>query len=138
MTTKDGHVKWVCRDHYRAGYQGAHTRKLHEVVKLAGGDFDEQRGRVKIDLKSSFAAAELYDAISKAKGVLDLDVSLSWNFVRADSVELKAMISVSNIKSVTVRLPLAGYFTVVDTLVKTPFKNIMTITKELSRTFSSE
>ncbi|KAF9087986.1 hypothetical protein BGX27_002813 [Mortierella sp. AM989] len=138
MTTKDGHVKWVCRDHYRAGYQEVHTRRLHEVVKLAGGNFDEQRGRVEIDLKSNFAAAELYDAISKAKGVLDLDVSLSWNFVRADSVKLKSIISVSNIKSVTVRLPLAGYFTVVDTLVKTPLKNIMTVTKELSSTYAFE
>ncbi|KAI8594932.1 hypothetical protein EDD21DRAFT_409466, partial [Dissophora ornata] len=31
MTTKDGHVKWVCRHHYRAGYQEAHTQKLRDV-----------------------------------------------------------------------------------------------------------
>lgn len=35
MTTRDGHVKWVCRDHYRAGYQVQHMQKLRDVVKLA-------------------------------------------------------------------------------------------------------
>ncbi|KAI8597044.1 hypothetical protein EDD21DRAFT_229367 [Dissophora ornata] len=47
MTTKDGHVKWVCRHHYRAAYQEAHTQKLRDVVKLAEGVFDEQLGSIK-------------------------------------------------------------------------------------------
>jgi len=37
MTTADGHVKWVCHDHYRAGYQEAHAQKLRDIVKLANG-----------------------------------------------------------------------------------------------------
>ncbi|KAF9176758.1 hypothetical protein BGZ50_009716 [Haplosporangium sp. Z 11] len=84
MTTNDGHVKWVCRDHYRAGYQEAHTQKLRNVVKLARGTFDEQLGRIEITLKSSFAAAEFYDAIHKAKGVLELIVDLNWECARSD------------------------------------------------------
>ncbi|KAF9346080.1 hypothetical protein BGX26_002441 [Mortierella sp. AD094] len=104
MTTKDGHVKWVCRDHYRAGYQEKHTQKLRDVVKLAGGEFDEQLGKIKITLESSFAAAELYDAINEAKGVLDLDMKLHWNQEYADFVKLKDMISKSNIKSIIVNL----------------------------------
>ncbi|KAI8604941.1 hypothetical protein EDD21DRAFT_401628 [Dissophora ornata] len=75
MTTKVGHVKWVCCHHYRAGYQVTHTQKLHDVVKLAGGVFDEQLGSIKVTLKSSFAAAEFYEAISEAKvDVYDLDI----------------------------------------------------------------
>ncbi|KAI8603126.1 hypothetical protein EDD21DRAFT_370010 [Dissophora ornata] len=104
MTTKDGHVKWVCRDHYRAGYQEAHTQKLHDVIKLAIGKFDEQLGRVEITLRSSFAAVEFYDAISKAKGVLNLCIELSWDQQYADFVKLKDMVSKSNIRSIKVDL----------------------------------
>ncbi|KAF9952495.1 hypothetical protein BGZ70_000587 [Mortierella alpina] len=104
MTTESGHVKWVCRDHYRAGYQEALTQKLRDVVKLNIGTFDEQMARIEITLKSSFAAAEFYAAIHKAKGVLDLDVSLQWNQGQADFSKLRDMISTSNIRSIKVDL----------------------------------
>jgi len=80
MTTKNGRVKWVCCDHYRASYQEANTQKLRDVVRLVEGKFDEQLGRVEIALKSSFAS------ISKAKSVLNLYIKLSWNQQHADLV----------------------------------------------------
>jgi len=52
MTTPNGHVKWVCREHYRAGYLEAHTQKLRDVVRLADGTFDEQLGKVDIVLNA--------------------------------------------------------------------------------------
>ncbi|KAF9271089.1 hypothetical protein BGZ88_006859, partial [Linnemannia elongata] len=84
MTTSDGHVKWVCRDHYRAGYQEKHVQMLRDVVKLAQGEFDEQLGKITITLRSSFAAAEFYSAVIKAKGVLELIVELRWECTRSD------------------------------------------------------
>ncbi|KAG0334005.1 hypothetical protein BG000_008716 [Podila horticola] len=84
MTTSAGHVKWVCRDHYRASYLEMHTQKLRDMVKLAKGEFDEQLGRVTITLKSSFTAAEFYNAVIKAKGVLELVIYLSWECTRSD------------------------------------------------------
>ncbi|KAF9432945.1 hypothetical protein BGZ76_010115, partial [Entomortierella beljakovae] len=85
MTTKDGHVKWVCRNHYRAGYQEMHTQKLRDVVNLAGGVFDEQLGSIKVNLESSFRAVEFYEAINKAKaGVYDLDIRLDWDCTKSD------------------------------------------------------
>ncbi|KAF9312585.1 hypothetical protein BG006_004327, partial [Podila minutissima] len=90
MTTSDGHVKWVCLDHYRASYQEAQTQKLRDVVKLAQGEFDEQLGRITITLHSSFAAAEFYNAVRKAKGVLELIVDLSWECTRSDLEQLEA------------------------------------------------
>ncbi|KAF9320066.1 hypothetical protein BG006_002863, partial [Podila minutissima] len=104
MTTKEGHVKWVCRDHYRAGYQEKHTQMLREVVTLQQGLFNEQLGRIEIILKSSIAAAEFYDAVRKAKGVLDLDVSLQWSQEQSDFSKLKDMVSNSNIRSIKVDL----------------------------------
>ncbi|KAK3819060.1 MAG: hypothetical protein J3R72DRAFT_529307 [Linnemannia gamsii] len=84
MATSDGHIKWVCRDHYRAGYQEKHVQKLRDVMNLAQGVFDEQLGKVKITLRSSFAATEFYSAIIKAKGVLELIVELRWECSRSD------------------------------------------------------
>lgn len=84
MTTSDEHVKWVCRDHYRAGYQEAHTEKLRDVVKVSGGLLDEQLGKIEIALNSSSTATELYGAFSKGKRVYELNVDLKWEFVKKD------------------------------------------------------
>ncbi|KAF9993363.1 hypothetical protein BGZ79_001988, partial [Entomortierella chlamydospora] len=89
MATSSGHVKWVCRDHYRASYQEKQTQKLRDVVKLAQGEFDEQMGKITITLTSSIAAAEFYSAISKAKGVLELALSLSWECTTSDLERLE-------------------------------------------------
>ncbi|KAG0274110.1 hypothetical protein BGZ96_004491, partial [Linnemannia gamsii] len=84
MATFEGHVKWVCRDHYKNSYQEKHVQKLREVVQLAQGEFDEQLGKITITLRSSFAADEFYSAVSKAKGVLELRVELRWECSRRD------------------------------------------------------
>ncbi|KAG0051211.1 hypothetical protein BGZ83_003996 [Gryganskiella cystojenkinii] len=84
MTTSDGHVKWVCQDHYRAGYQEAHIQRLREVLKLQRGQFDEQLGRITITLKSSFAATEFFNAFNKARGVVELAVDLTNECSRND------------------------------------------------------
>ncbi|KAI8604594.1 hypothetical protein EDD21DRAFT_411928 [Dissophora ornata] len=98
MTTKDGYVKWVCRHHYRAGYQQAHTQKLRDVVMLAQGVFDEQLGSIKVTLKSSFAAAEFYEALSKAKaGVCDLDITFNWDCSRSDLEAFEKALKMSSV-----------------------------------------
>ncbi|KFH62132.1 hypothetical protein MVEG_11771 [Podila verticillata NRRL 6337] len=76
MTTSDGHIKWVCHDHYRVNYQETHVQRLRDVVKLAQGEFDEQLGRITITLTSSLAATDFYHAIRPVKSVLELNVDL--------------------------------------------------------------
>ncbi|KAF9536368.1 hypothetical protein EC957_011235, partial [Mortierella hygrophila] len=97
MATSDGHVKWVCRDHYRASYQEKYTQKLRDVVKLARGEFDEQLGRVEIVLRSRFAAAEFYKAVSKAKGILELIMDWDWECTRSDLEELEKALKISTV-----------------------------------------
>ncbi|KAI8597484.1 hypothetical protein EDD21DRAFT_407566 [Dissophora ornata] len=98
MTTKDGYIKWVCRHHYRASYQEALTQKLCDVVKLAGGVFDEQLGSIKVTLKSSFAAAEFNEALSKAKaGVYDLDITFDWDCSRTDLEAFEKALKMSSV-----------------------------------------
>ncbi|KAF8971967.1 hypothetical protein BGZ46_010199 [Entomortierella lignicola] len=98
MTTKDGHIKWVCRHHYQAGHQEARTQKLRDVVKLARGIFDEQLGSIKIILESSFAAAEFYDAISKAGvDIYDLDITFDWDYSTTDLEAFENALKVSSV-----------------------------------------
>ncbi|KAF8922783.1 hypothetical protein BGZ58_003794, partial [Dissophora ornata] len=98
MTTKDGHVKWVCHHHHRAGCRDIHTQKLRNAVKLAGGVFDEQFGSIKVTFRSNFSAAEFYDAISKAKvGVYDLDISLCWDYSMSDLEAFENALKMSSI-----------------------------------------
>ncbi|KAG0311070.1 hypothetical protein BGZ99_010405 [Dissophora globulifera] len=89
MTTQDGHVKWVCHDHYRTGYQEEDAQNLRDVVNLARGEFDEQLGRITIALTSGFAATEFYKAVRKGNGVLELVLNLNWACDRSDLEELK-------------------------------------------------
>ncbi|KAF9112498.1 hypothetical protein BGX30_007266, partial [Mortierella sp. GBA39] len=86
MATSEGHVKWVCRHQYRASYEQKYTQKLRDVVKLAKGELDEQPRRIEIVLRSRFAAAEFYNTVSKAKGVLE--VIMDWDS-RSDHEELE-------------------------------------------------
>ncbi|KAF9944967.1 hypothetical protein BGZ70_004168, partial [Mortierella alpina] len=104
MTTSDGHVKWVCRDHYRASYQEKQVEKLREVVKLARGEFDEQLGRITITLTSSLEAAEFYTAVSKAKGVLEVDISLKWECTKSDLDSFRAALKSTRVTIVRVCL----------------------------------
>ncbi|KAG0309776.1 hypothetical protein BGZ98_008233 [Dissophora globulifera] len=104
MTTKDGHLKWVCRDHYQAGYQEELTQKLRDVVKLARGEFDEQLGRITTTLKSGYAATEFYKALCKGDGVLELILNLSWECERSDLEELRDALKRSRVSILRINI----------------------------------
>ncbi|KAF9942157.1 hypothetical protein BGZ67_002792 [Mortierella alpina] len=106
ITTKHGHVKWVCKDHYREGYQAANNMRLCETVKTARGVIDEQVGKVVVSLKSAVAAAQLYGALLKSQGIYELDLTLEWNQENADLVRLKETIKKSTITTLTLNLHL--------------------------------
>ncbi|KAG0041438.1 hypothetical protein BGZ83_001798, partial [Gryganskiella cystojenkinii] len=108
MTTSDGHVKWVCLDHYRAGYQEAHTQKLREVVDLARGKFDEQLGKVTITLFSKLTASEFYSSLSKAKGVLELNVILGHECSRSELQGLEVALKKSRVSILRLNLCVFG------------------------------
>ncbi|KAG0375297.1 hypothetical protein BGX24_009306, partial [Mortierella sp. AD032] len=100
MTTSDGHVKWVCHDHYRACYQEKHTKALREVVKLTRGEFDEQLGSITMTLGSSIAATDFYNAVKQAKGILELNVDLTWRCTRSDFEELGNVLKKSGVSEI--------------------------------------
>ncbi|KAG0344009.1 hypothetical protein BG005_002083, partial [Podila minutissima] len=97
MMTSDGGVKWVCLDHYRASYQKTQTQKLRDVVQLARGEFDEQRGRITVTLKSSLATTEFCNAVSTAKSVLGLNVDFGRECTRKDLKTLEKALKDSRV-----------------------------------------
>ncbi|KAG0371600.1 hypothetical protein BGX24_001446 [Mortierella sp. AD032] len=78
MTTSDGHVKWVCRDHYRAIYQEKHTQTLRDVVNLV----QEKEHRVLVEtfkINSTLTTSNLIKSSIGDNGVKALAEALKTN-----------------------------------------------------------
>ncbi|KAG0228365.1 hypothetical protein BGX31_006595, partial [Mortierella sp. GBA43] len=50
IVTSEGHVKWVCIDHYKATYRASSIQHLKEVVSINRGTFIEETGRIEIKI----------------------------------------------------------------------------------------
>ncbi|CAO3566859.1 unnamed protein product [Mortierella alpina] len=78
IATDEGHVKWVCLDHYREEYMGSAKARFSETVAQNMGEYDEHYGRVKIRLSTPLTASQFYDGLAMAKGVTELDFRFGW------------------------------------------------------------
>ncbi|KAF9932720.1 hypothetical protein BGZ67_004596 [Mortierella alpina] len=58
--TVEGHVKWVCMDHYRENYSQMAVEAFRPTMDSLGGSFDENIGLVQVKLQSSRSANQLY------------------------------------------------------------------------------
>ncbi|KAG0293835.1 hypothetical protein BGZ96_002219 [Linnemannia gamsii] len=97
MVTSEGHVKWVCLDHYRSTYNNIAVDELKEVIQVNGGSFEEHTGRVEISLSSSIIAGQFYRAMERGRFIQELKVALAWTTNTADSKALLDAIHRSNI-----------------------------------------
>jgi hypothetical protein len=95
--TTDGHVKWVCVDHYRERHQKKCARALHDAVDDIEGSFDENAGCVSVCLPSRREAEMFYLALEKAKGVCDLNIGFKWNTTHQDFKRLRDTLAKTNI-----------------------------------------
>ncbi|KAF9308043.1 hypothetical protein BGZ91_008001, partial [Linnemannia elongata] len=78
--TDEGHVKWVCLDHYRENYQESTVKEFQRVLDSMGGSVDEHLGRVEVKLRSRVLADKFWSVLGKARSgsVHELDVDLDW------------------------------------------------------------
>ncbi|KAF8927517.1 hypothetical protein BGZ47_002108, partial [Haplosporangium gracile] len=78
--TDEGHVKWVCIDHYRENYQESAVKEFQRVLDSVGGSVDEHLGRVEVKLRSRVLADKFSSVLGKARSgsVHELDVDLDW------------------------------------------------------------
>ncbi|KAF9922854.1 hypothetical protein FBU30_007020, partial [Linnemannia zychae] len=104
IVTTEGHVKWVCLDHYRHSYKSKAMKELRDVVESNDGLYDENTGRVIIKLASPIAARQFYSALAQSRFVTELEISLLWETTLQDLQTLKDAIQHSNI----VHLKLTG------------------------------
>lgn len=74
------------------------------MVKLVRGKFDGQLGKINIVLRSSFAAAEFYNAFSKAKDVLELIIDMNWACTQSDLDELEDTLKKSRVSILRLNL----------------------------------
>ncbi|KAG0248331.1 hypothetical protein BGZ95_008108, partial [Linnemannia exigua] len=82
--TKNGHVKWVCIDHYRLAYKEHDQQAFTTAVELNGGRYDPHLGKATVKLGSKIRAAEFFDALAKARHLDELDVTFNWKFSTGD------------------------------------------------------
>ncbi|KAI8596605.1 hypothetical protein EDD21DRAFT_357998 [Dissophora ornata] len=100
--TDKGHVKRVCNDHFRENYRYSSMQKLKELVAANGGSYNEVTGSIRISLTSKSRAKRFYDAIVKARGIQELDITFEWDATLSDLRTFKSAVSTANIIKLTV------------------------------------
>ncbi|KAG0324895.1 hypothetical protein BGZ99_001314 [Dissophora globulifera] len=101
IVTLEGHVKWVCMDHYRENYRQISIQQFKDVVASNRGEFDQKRGSVRIHLKTSTLAKQFYDALVKVRGVSTLSITLEWDATMSDLRTLASAVNKTNITGMT-------------------------------------
>jgi hypothetical protein len=95
--TTNGHVKWLCIDHYREGHQEAAAEMIRNTVGLLSGSFDENTGRVDVTLQSGAQADQLCLALEKARSVHELQINFSWSTSKSDFRRLRNVLARTNV-----------------------------------------
>ncbi|KAK3821863.1 MAG: hypothetical protein J3Q66DRAFT_427847 [Benniella sp.] len=106
VVTHEGHVKWVCFDHYRVNYRESAMKELRETVNQHMGKFNEDVGRIEIDITTSLLARSFYEAMVKARGTHELTITLKWDATMDDLRELCDAVTKANV----IRMTLNGAF----------------------------
>ncbi|KAF9147314.1 hypothetical protein BG015_011079 [Linnemannia schmuckeri] len=84
IVTQQGHVKWVCINHYRLTYKEQGQQAFITAVELNGGDYDPHLGKVTVSLGSKIQATGFFDALAKARRVNELIVTFDWEGTTSD------------------------------------------------------
>ncbi|KAG0311924.1 hypothetical protein BGZ97_011554 [Linnemannia gamsii] len=105
IATEQGHVKWVCFDHYQEKYRATALASFIQSVETAGGTYDSHLGQVTISLNSGTAFKDFFQRLSsQAPAVQTLDVTLDWDFGTGDLATLVDMVAKSNVKTIKLDL----------------------------------
>ncbi|CAO3568642.1 unnamed protein product [Mortierella alpina] len=101
--TDEGHVKWVCIDHFRENYQESTAEDFQRMLDSVAGSFDKSKGRVEVKLRSRVLAEQFFTAFGKARSVYDLDVAFEWACTTSDLELLERGLQLSRVATVAVR-----------------------------------
>ncbi|KAF9977222.1 hypothetical protein BGZ75_010364 [Mortierella antarctica] len=101
IVTLEGHVKWVCQEHYSENYQQANIQKLIDMIEVNSGLIDQKEGNVSIILQSRVTAQQFYAALTAARGIQKLTITLQWDATHDDLRAFKDAITKANILSLS-------------------------------------
>ncbi|KAF9945109.1 hypothetical protein BGZ72_001648, partial [Mortierella alpina] len=107
--TDEGHVKWVCIDHYRENYLESTVKDFQRTVDAVGGLFDKSLGRIEVTLRSRVLAEQFFSALGKARSVYELDIVFEWACTTSDLELLEVTLKKSRVA--TLRLDLRKFQT---------------------------
>ncbi|KAF9096650.1 Type I transmembrane sorting receptor [Mortierella sp. GBA35] len=102
--TSEGHVKWVCLDHYRENYRSKAAQELRDAVLEVGGEYNEAIGSVTVKLLSSITARRFYSVLSSSRSVQVLSITLRWSPSMQDLRDLRDAIKTTNDLFQTLRM----------------------------------
>ncbi|KAF9904828.1 hypothetical protein BX616_001163, partial [Lobosporangium transversale] len=97
IITREGHVKWVCRDHYHDRYTASAIKEIREILDVHSGEFDDHLGRIDVTLASPGAALHFYKAIERGKFIQEVKVRMTWDVSMSDLKSLRDVISKSRV-----------------------------------------
>ncbi|KAK3821137.1 MAG: hypothetical protein J3Q66DRAFT_426097 [Benniella sp.] len=100
--THEGHVKWVCLDHYRATYRESTVKELLNAVQLHQGKFIEETRRIEIEIATSVQARHFYEVMAKARGTHELQIKLKWDATLSDLREFYDAVTKANVIHLTI------------------------------------
>ncbi|KAG0314807.1 hypothetical protein BGZ99_007845 [Dissophora globulifera] len=101
IVTQEGHVKWVCMDHYRENYGQISMQRLRDVVESNHGSFGRDDSLVKISLDTSTLAKQFYNALVKTRGVSALEITFHWAPTMNDLKTLASALATANISDLS-------------------------------------
>lgn len=104
ITTKEGHVKWVCLDHYRSSYRDAVMKDFLDVAKLNKGQYHPHLRKVTIKFEEPDAASKFFAQLKGAPAVNEIDIELTWDFSPPELEEMVLAIQTSNIRYCAINL----------------------------------
>ncbi|KAG0313916.1 hypothetical protein BGZ99_008503 [Dissophora globulifera] len=103
MVTDEGHVRWVCSDHYYEAYDSAAIKDLSESVSLNRGSFESTLSRISVSLPSATSASQLYRLLERAKCVQELKIVLQWEVSTGDLKSFRDTVLKTNIASLDMK-----------------------------------
>ncbi|KAK3817486.1 MAG: hypothetical protein J3Q66DRAFT_430937 [Benniella sp.] len=95
--TGEGHVKWVCIDHFRENYHAKAAQAFRETVNTLQGAFDENMGRAEVTLPSRVQAEQFYRVLGSVTSVYELKVELDWDITQSDFKMLRNILPKSSV-----------------------------------------
>ncbi|KAF8940186.1 hypothetical protein EDD21DRAFT_351210 [Dissophora ornata] len=95
-----GHVKWICLDHYKSTYHQRQDREFELEIKQNHGEYDKRLGVVTAVLSSSEAIETFMDAMTRAGAFNELDVHIR-HYMFQDLKTLADSLSKTNISKLT-------------------------------------